>query len=277
MGMGNAGTAVATGPLSTYYNPALSAFASAPTAAASFGILAFDRSLNFLNYTQPLKPMAGISVGLINAGVHDIDGRDGDGQHTEDYSTSENQIYLSFANRVDERVSIGVTVKFLYSKLFESVKSTTVGFDLGLAAKLTDELTLGAAVIDLNSKYKWDTKDVYGENGRATEDKFPNLRRVGLAYAPPGLTGIVSVEYENSSASSNLFRIGAEYNITEAFAVRGGIDRIELGDDATGAKPTFGFSVSQPFNGWTPSVHYTYVTESYAPHGMHIITISTAL
>jgi long-subunit fatty acid transport protein len=277
IGMGNASVAVATGMVGTYYNPALGAFASERTVSATFGILSFDRSLNFVSYNQPLKPMAGLSVGLINAGVRNIDGRDGDGQHTEDYSVTENQFYLSFSNRVDERVSLGVTVKLLYAKLFESVKSTTVGFDAGICARLTDELTLGAAVIDLNSKYKWDTKQIYSENGRATEDKFPNLRRIGLSYALPGASALVSAEFENSSEGTSLFRLGAEYAVTPQFTVRGGVDRIELGDHATGAKPSLGFSVMQPLDGWTPALHYTYVVESYAPHGMHIITLSSAL
>lgn len=277
IGMGNASVAVTSGVVSTYYNPALSAFSSAPTAAATFGVLAFDRSLNFLSYTQPLQPMAGISFGLINAGVRNIDGRDGDGEHTEDYSVTENQFYLSFANRVEERVSIGVTVKLLYSKLFESVKSTTVGFDVGLCARLTDQLTVGAAVLDLNSKYKWDTKQIYFENGRTTEDKFPSLRRIGLSYAFSGADAFVSAEFENSSQGTNLFRFGAEYGVTANIAVRGGVDRLELGDNATGAKPSLGFTVTQPLDGWTPSVHYSYVIESYAPHGMHIITLSSTL
>ncbi len=277
MGMGNACVAVNTGDVSTYYNPALSAFSETPTAAATFSILAFDRYENSLSYTRSLQPMAGLSIGLINAGVRNIDGRDGDGQHTEDYSVNENQFFLSFANRVDERVSIGVTVKLLYSKLFDNVKSSTVGFDLGLCAQLTDQLSLGAAVIDLNSKYKWDTKQIYFENGRTTEDKFPSLRRIGLAYKFLEAGALFSAEFENSSQGSNLFRIGAEYTFMTAFTLRGGIDRLELGDNATGAKPSLGFTLTQPINGWTPSIHYTYVVESFAPHGMHIISISSAL
>lgn len=277
IGLGNAGAAVNSGQVSTYYNPALSAFSAAPTAAATFSILSFDRYVNFLSYTQPLRPMAGISVGIINAGVRNIDGRDGDGLHTEDYSITENQFYLSFSNKVDERVSIGVTVKLLYSKLFEEVKSTTVGFDIGVCAQLTDELSLGAALIDLNSKYKWDTKQIYLENGRQTQDKFPSLRKIGLAYRLLDAAALLSAEFENSSQGSNLFRVGAEYAFMENFALRGGIDRLELGENATGAKPSLGFSVRQPLDGWTPSLQYSYVIESFAPQGMHIITLSSTL
>jgi hypothetical protein len=277
IGMGNAMTAVTSGDIATYYNPALSAFSDRRTASATFGILSFDRSLNFLSYTQSIKPTAGLSFGLINAGVSNIDGRDGDGVHTEDYSTFENQFYLAFSNRVSDRVALGAAIKLYYSKLFEEVKSSTVGFDIGICVKATDALTIGAAVIDFNSKYKWDTKSVYGVNGRPTEDKFPTLRKLAVSYTFPGAGALVTAEIENSSEQTTLFRFGAEYPVMENFSVRGGLDRLDAGSDATGAKPTFGFSVRNSFNGWTPSLNYAFVVESFAPHGMHIITLTAAL
>ncbi|MBI1806009.1 MAG: PorV/PorQ family protein [Ignavibacteria bacterium] len=274
MGMGNALTAVNTGDVSPYYNPALSAFSERRTASATFSFLAFDRYLNFLSYTQSLKPRAGISIGLINAGVRKIDGRDADGYHTQDLSTFENQVFLSFSNRVDDNVSLGVTVKLYYSKLYENVKSTTVGFDLGAQIQLTTQVSLGATIQDINSKYKWDTKSIYGQDGKTTEDKFPNLRRIGVAYNLPENVALISVEFENSSEKTNLFRMGVEYRFLENFAVRGGVDRWEFGDNATGAKPSFGFTIKNSFNGWTPTINYGFVVESFAPHGMHIITLS---
>lgn len=274
MGMGNAQSAVTSGAVSTYYNPALSPFAEQRTGMATFGILSFDRYLNFLSFTMPLPPHAGVSVGLINAGVRNIDGRDDDGFHTEDYSTSENQFYLSFANRVDEHVSLGVTIKLYYSKLFEDVKSTTVGFDAGLLVQLTDDLSAAAVLQDLNSKYRWDTKAIYGQSGKQSDDRFPNLRRIALAYKLPQSLGIVDVELENSSEKTNILRVGAEYFLAEQFTIRAGADRVEASSFATGIKPTFGFTIKNPLSGWTPAVHYAYVVEGFAPHGMHIITVT---
>lgn len=276
MAMGNALTGVTNGELSSYYNPATSSFSGTPTIAATFGILSLDRHLNFLSYTQPLQPLAGLSVGIINAGVTNIDGRDGDGNHTEEYSTFENQFYLSFSNRVDERVSLGVTVKLLHSKLFEDVKSTTVGFDLGGVIIISDQLSLGLAVIDINSKYKWDTKSIYDANGRTTDEKFPNLRRVGIAYRLPANSGVISAEFENSSDKTSLLKLGAEVVLHDNFAVRGGMDRWDLSDDATGIKPAFGFSIRNSFHGWSPSLTYAFLTESFAPRGIHVLTLSTS-
>jgi len=276
IGMGNALTAINSGDISTHYNPALAAFSERRTAAATFGVLALDRYLNFLSYTQAIQQSAGISVGLINAGVRNIDGRDIDGEHTENYSTIEDQFYLAFANRVDERVSLGVTIKLLYGKLFDKISTTTVGFDIGACVQITDQISAGAILQDINSKYKWDTKSIYGKDGKATEDKFPMLRRIGLAYTLPEHYGIISAEFENSSEKTNVIRIGAEYNFMEHFTVRSGIDRWDFNDNAAGAKPTFGFSARNSFGNWTPAVTYAFVFEPFASHGMHIVTLSTS-
>jgi len=272
--MGNAMTAVTAGDISTYYNPALAAFSTQRVAAATFGIMALDRYINFISYTQAIKPTAGISAGLINAGVRNIDGRDNDGIHTEDYSTYEDEFFLAFSNRLHEGFSLGAAIKLYHSKLFDQVKSTTVGFDLGAYYQVTDYFSLGLAVQDINSKYKWDTKSIYGELGRPTEDKFPTLRRLGAAFRLPSNAAVISAEYENSSENTNLIRLGFEYNPMENFSMRGGIDRWDFSEDATGAKPTFGFTIKNSFGTWTPAVNYAYVFESFAPHGMHIITIS---
>jgi hypothetical protein len=273
MGMGNAMTAVAGGEVSSYYNPALPAFSEERYAAGSFGILSLDRALNFLSYTMPIHPTGGMSIGLINAGVSDIDGRDADGTHTDTYSTYENQIYLAFSNRVDENVSIGVAIKLYHSKLFEGVTTTTVGFDAGVLFRPANGLTVGAALLDISSKYKWNTKDVNG-SGKETEDKFPMLKRLGVSYAFADPAIVAAIDLEHTSGGSVVLRGGAEYAIVKEFAVRAGADRIDFGDDATGVKPTFGFSARKSLEGWSPALSYAYTHESFAPNGFHLITLS---
>ena len=276
LGMGNALSAVTSGEVTSYYNPAVSAFSEQRIAGLSFGILSLDRSLNFLNYTQSIKPTAGVSFGLINAGVSNIDGRDGDANQTGPLSTFENQFYLSFSNRVDPHVSFGGTIKLYYSKLYQDIKSTTVGFDLGTLILITNDLSLGLVMQDINSKYKWDTKSIYGDNGRSTTDNFPTLRKAALSYRLPNGIGLIDAEVENSSEQTTIIRFGAEYKLVEEFVVRGGVDRLDFSSDATGAKPSFGFTLKNSFNGWTPSLSYAFAFEPFAPHGFHLITLSTA-
>lgn len=274
MAMGNAFTALNGGEIHTHYNPALASFAGARTLSASFGILSLDRRLNFLDFVLPAPPTAGLSVGLINAGVSRIDGRDSDGMRTEEYSTSENQFFLSFANRFDKRVSLGVTVKLYYHKLFDQVSSTTVGFDAGALVTITDELTLGVAVQDIGSKYKWDTAPIYGRSGTQTTDRFPTLYRIGAAYKLPESYGVVSLDIERSSVQSTFVRMGTEIRVHEHVVLRGGIDRWDLENRTAGVKPSLGFGLRWPLDGWIPIWDYAYLFEQFSPSGIHVISLT---
>ena len=87
MGMGNALSAVTEGDLVAYYNPALSVYQQGNSFSSSYSILALDRSLNFIDFTRRFdfgqktnsdgstspRSTAGISIGLINSGVSNID------------------------------------------------------------------------------------------------------------------------------------------------------------------------------------------------------------
>ena len=274
MGMGNAMTAVTTGAIQTYYNPSLAAFSDGRYASATFSFLSFDRSLNFLSYTQDLKPSAGISLGLINSGTTNIDGRDADGNPTGPLSTIEDEFYLAFALRPAPRFSLGVSVKLYYGKLYDQVSNTTVGFDLGATYLVTPAITLAGVIQDINTKYSWDTTPIYDVNGMTTVDDFPTLRRIGVSYSTPEKNGVLSVEFENSSEGENLMRFGAEYYFLENFGIRAGLDQWVFNDETAGAKPTFGFTVKSSFGGWTPVLSYAFVVEPYSSAGEHIITIS---
>lgn len=276
MGMGNAMTGNANGSVQSYYNPALAAFASDRTVSATFSFLSFDRSLNFLSYTQAIKPTGGISLGLINAGVKNIDGRDYDGMHTEDYSTFENEFYLAFANRITDNFALGLTVKMYYSKLFDEIKNSTVGFDAGALYRFSPRFSVGAVLQDISSKYTWDTRAIYDIDGRTTVDKFPQLRRVGVSYTPDSLRLILSADIENSSLGTNTVRVGAEYTFNAYFAARAGVDRFVMGDNSfAGTKPTFGFTVKNAMGRFVPALNYAYIVEPFSSQGMHILTLST--
>lgn len=274
MGMGNAVTAVTSGQITGYYNPALPAFAASRVGSAGFGFLSLDRYFNVLSYTQAIKPTGGLSFGIINAGVRHIDGRDGDGNQTEEYATTENQFSLAFSNQITNGVSIGIAAKLYYARLFEEVSSTTVGFDVGFAARITDEVTIGGVIKEIGSKYKWETSTIYGTNGRTSTDKFPTIGRFGVSYTLPDRSGLVSGEFETSGGLYDALKFGAEYNFNEHVTVRAGIDRWSLSSRDTGPKPTFGFTVSNAFEALTPSLTYAFIAEPVAPTGIHIVSLS---
>jgi hypothetical protein len=270
--MGNAMTAVINGDIQAYYNPAALPFESAPTAVAAYSVLSLDRRLNYLSYTQSLKPNAGISLSIINAGVGDIDGRDDDGVHTQTYSTSENSIMFSFGLQPVPKFSFGITLKVLYYNFVEGTKSTTAALDIGMLYLLTEEFTLGAVVQDINSKYKWDTSPLYGINGNSTVDRFPLRKRIGISWSPSKYSLLISGEFE-AIGSEEFVRIGSEIEIYDGIHLRGGVDQIALNSDLP-AEPTLGISVQTKLSTWTPAFQYAYVFEPYSPSGIHILSFS---
>jgi hypothetical protein len=270
--MGNAMTAVINGDIQAYYNPAALPFESVPTAVAAYSVLSLDRRLNYLSYTQSLKPNAGVSLSIINTGVGDIDGRDRDGSHTNIYSTSENAFMFSFGLRPVPKFSFGITVKVLYYNFVEGIKSTTAAIDIGAVYLLSQEITLGAIVQDINAKYKWDTSPLYGIEGNSTIDKFPLRKRIGLSWTPENYSLIISGELEGIGSAA-FIRIGSEIEIYDGIHLRGGIDQIALNADLP-AKPALGISVQTKLSKWTPAFQYAYVFEPYSPSGIHILSFS---
>ncbi|NWF87995.1 MAG: hypothetical protein HXY50_00880 [Ignavibacteriaceae bacterium] len=289
IGMGNSMSAVTEGNLVSYYNPALIVHQENNSFQTSYSFLSLDRSLNFLNFTRKFeffskkdslaetpKPRAtaGISVGIINAGVSKIDGRDNQGIKTGDLSTSENQFFLGLANKFSEKFSLGIAVKFYYYKLYEDVTSTSVGFDLGALYKFNEHWTFSLMITDINSKYKWDTAPVYELQGSTTEDKFPLLKKIGVSYRNKNLGLIVSTEFENSNAETNFFRLGSEYNIFEKLFIRFGIDRLNIGKGEFLPKPAAGFSYFKEFGSIIFRVDYVFAVEQYSPYDKHIIGLN---
>jgi hypothetical protein len=276
MGMGNAMAAVTAGDIASYYNPALLPFAGGRTGSASMGILSLDRSLNFLSYSMPLPPKAGFGVSLINAGVSNIDGRDGDGVQTGALRTSENLAFLGFAISFTPQFSAGVNAKLHYYHLYTDISSTTFGFDFGAFYKVTPDLSAALTVRNIGSRYKWDTASLYGQSGQTSEARFPSLYTVAVSYQLFDSTGTVAGEVEFSNKQSILARLGMELAIVPEFIARAGVDRLDLKDKGNGFKPSIGFTFRKSLGGWTPSVHYAFIVEPFSPSDVHIITVSVA-
>lgn len=273
MGMGNAMVAVRNGELNGFYNPAVSLSQQTRIVSASFGFLSLDRSHNALSYTQPIDSNAAVSFGILNAGVTEIDGRDVDGFHTDNYSTSENMFSLSFALKV-RKITFGLTAKIFYYKLFEDISSSTLGIDFGALYPVSDRVTVAAAYRDINSKYNWETTDLYGQLGGSTTEDFPARKIAGISYAFPLNAGVISLEFEKRNNAS-LVRAGGEYSPVTAITFRAGIDGWNL-DNVRQAHPSFGLTVRPDIEMWKPSLTYAYIVEPYRLFTIHVVSLTVS-
>jgi hypothetical protein len=289
IGMGNAMSSVTEGELVSYYNPAITPFQENNSFQAGYTFLTFDRSLNFFNYTRKFdfysskdtvlenrrpRTTAGLSIGVINAGVRNIDGRDNNGLPTGELSTSENQFFIGLANKFSEKLSIGLGAKFYYYSLYEEINTTGFGFDIGALYRVNENFNVSLAVMDINSKYKWDTSPIYQTDGVSSEDKFPNLRKIGVSYRNKDLGLLSAIEFENSNAETNILRAGVEYNIYEQFCVRGGLDQFNLSNTDWLIKPSIGFSFFKAFDNLVVGIDYAFQIEQYSSSDRHILGVN---
>ncbi len=288
IGLGNAVSSITEGELVSYYNPAITPFQEKNSFQVGYSFLSLDRALNFLSYTRKFdfysakdtlenrKPRttAGLSIGIINSGVSNIDGRDNNGISTGELSTSENQFFMGLAARISDKFSIGLNIKYYYYKLYEEINSTSLGFDIGALYRLNDNFNISLVFTDLNSAYQWDTAPVYEQNGITTEDKFPNLRKIGVSYRNKKIGILGAIEFENSNAQTNILRAGVEYNIYDQFYVRGGIDQFNLDNLDWPMVPSIGFSFFKAFDSFVVGVEYAFQFEQYSNDGRNIIAIN---
>lgn len=275
LSMGNTLVSDRYGDVSGYYNPSLSCFQENGILNLGYTFMSLDRKLNFVSFARkfPLsggKQTAGISLSWINAGVSDIDGRDNDARSLGMLSTYENQFLMGMSFLVSPEMALGVGVKLYYSKLYEGVNSTSVGFDLGLTYLATKDLTFGLTARDLGVKYKWETtgNNVYGTSGTTSEEKFPVLVGFGGTYNLPNKLGIVSagfdtyvnprfettdslgVKTESKRNYNFALKLGCEINLNEYVKIRAGVDRMDLkSDDFFGnIQPGAGIGLSKAFS-----------------------------
>jgi len=285
--MGNSIGAVINGNVDVYYNPALSVFQEGNSFHSAYTFLSLDRKLNFISFTRrfelgktdslrknKFKPTAGLSIGLINSGVSNIDERDNQGFKMGNLSIFENQFFLNIALKISNKLSFGINAKFYYSKIYKDMTSTTLGFDIGALYKFNDDLNVAVSIKDLNSKYKWDSSKLYGLEGITKEEQFPLLKRVSVAYNLRDLNLITSAEIESSSYGTNFLRFGAEYFIYKSLSLRGGVDYINLSNLDTPIRPAFGFEYSYPISSIKINFEYAFSFEPYSEFDQHIIGLN---
>lgn len=288
IGMGNAMSSIKDGNLVSYYNPALAVFQDGNAFQTSYTFLSLDRHLNFLNFTKrfefgkkempdgTVKPrsIAGISVGIINAGVSNIDGRDSQGNKTETLSTSENQFFVAVANKFSEKLSVGVAFKFYYYKLYEEVTTNAFGIDIGALYSINEAMTVSLSFSDLNTKYKWDTGKIYGSSGLNSENKFPLMKKIGFSYKFEEPRIIAAVEYESSNANTSYLRAGAEYNLFQDLFLRTGVDKININNFDIPVRPSFGLSYFYKAGSLNLGFDYAFVLEPFSAGDQHVIGIN---
>lgn len=306
MAMGNAMTSVEDEGIYAHYNPALAAGVINDQFDVSVAAMAFNRSLNAVNAAFKLPPNAGIDIGILNAGVGNIDGRSSSGYFTGYFSTEQYQFFADFGVKLSHKLQAGVGIKLTYANFSKAVPAALgTGFDLGLLFQPTKHLSIGFAAQDLLSYYRWDTQKLYGTSGSLeTKDRFPTRLKLGASYRFFNNKLLVSTDFENRieyashllTQVSNTFgtpqqyivshgvilntqqlRFGAAYRIDNHITVRAGWQFNDLRNTQNSNIPSVGFSIHLPFDELSPSIDYAFLKEPNGVSYMHVFALRLEL
>ena len=304
LGLGSRGNAVgnalagdASGRTSPFYNPALAPYVRSQSLGLSAALMTQDRQLQFVELRTPLKPLAGISAGLIHAGVRDIDQRDISGYHVRMSSTDEYLFFAAFGVRMGSKASIGIGLQLFRNDLHSSLPTAqTFALDLGIGIHVLPSLHIGFVLDDLLAKYRWEA--LYGD-GQGVIDPFPTRLRAGASWIL--LEGRLQLlaEYESSLSARDIrspkvvfagnspreileirtltfhrsrVKIGAEFILVPSFAIRAGMGQVEE-IFHSGPRPSAGFMIERYLGLLQTQVAYTFILEPYALGTVNLITL----
>lgn len=285
--MGDAFTAFRSGLESSYYNPAGLPFLENKEVIVSYRLLSLDRQYTFVGFGVPLQPKiagsnkqtldGGFALAWIHAGVGDIDARDSNGRHVDDVGNSENAFIFAFALKPAEQLAVGLSVKIVLNRFpdigidGQTISANGVGFDFGVLYSPVDWLTLGATIRDVNTKYRWNTDDLFGEDGTETIDHFPKILRTAVAVSPPQLPNLTfAIDFEQfyrekhfQNKLDDRLHLGVEGSFRENIVLRGGLD-----DGSFTAGGGYEFDVF----GNMAQLNYAFISPGDRPEGEHIFT-----
>jgi len=236
LAMGSGFTAEIDQGFSAYHNPASVAFLNKRQLAFSYHGLNLDRRLMMSSISTGLPPTAGLGVAWVSSGVDNIQGRSTSGYKTQTLSTSEDAIFISFAQRITPWLALGINVKILRHQLpmnESELAGKGTGFDIGFMVLPEEKLRFAFMIQDLNTNYHWNTGQVFEGEGRVYKESFPTMYRLGTTFTFQRIyfVGDIGVVANQDDILGMTMRFGGEYHLSENYFIRGGFgnSRFSLG------------------------------------------------
>jgi hypothetical protein len=302
LGIGNAYTAGTRLGIYPQYNPAHASQATYNQIDMSAAVMSFDRNLASLSASFPLPPNAGLHISTVYAGVKHFDGRSPSGYPTGDYNTHDFQIAASFGLRINPKLSIGLTARFLNARYNPEIPApTSFGADIGLLYSLNENTSIGFTIQDLLSEFTWDTQNLYNSAGSVqTTDKLPTRLKVGIERFIPSYNLSLFAETEHRVITSQVYesirlsdqgrpltriqvgeenttiqmvRLGAQWHAHERIDLRAGWQSGDLKAIRISQRISGGFTLKLPFDLYSPEIDYALMREPNGISRIHLFSL----
>ena len=168
--MGEAFASLSDDASAVVYNPARLSFGDKTNVMAMHNSSVQDLTNDFVAAKFSLGTKLSLGVGLLRSGVNDIEIRTIPGESQGTFNSDNLSLGISLAYLVNPTLSIGMTSKFLYEKIYVD-DASGVGFDVG-ANYVKDNLSLAFVIAN------------FGEINELKDEatKLPTSLRLGGGY-----------------------------------------------------------------------------------------------
>ena len=218
-GMGGAFTSVAGDPSGAFYNPAAAADFAETTIKlkASMGYNTYweNVSLQTGYLSAALSERVWLHGGIRFASISDLESRKGPSSDPDGYFDAHDVSFKSgLACRLTDRLVAGVALGWYLEKI-DQYRGTSFNTDFGLTYQASENLSVGASVINLGGDLSLSTDS---DNG--ADIPLPTTYRTGISYTYRGLVlGAADLVYLDDEAHVH---VGVEGRLHERFALRAG-------------------------------------------------------
>jgi hypothetical protein len=271
--LGEAGIAAVQDVNAVFWNP-----------ANLRGVASFEASFSYNRWLADLNYVAGAvgahweGIGVFALSVASLDygdlqealvtGPSNDTRTGATFSGSDLMAGLSYARAFTDRLSIGLTAKYVHESLWNHSVGT-VAFDVGTLYDVGYRgIRLAMSVQNFAGSVRW-----LDDSDRETGYDLPLVFRIGAATnlvgedaffnAGPAHRVVFSVEAINTNDFSERLHLGGEYWFSDFLALRGGY-RLNYAE----GNWSFGFGLNPAVSGVALRLDYAYVDYKFlnAPH-----------
>jgi len=294
IGYGGAGIATATGVDGIFWNPAgLARTEFGSSVIVSHMAYLADINLEYAAAALNFTGVGAVGLSVKSLAIGDIpvtteEQPDGTGETT---SPAMLVVGGTFARKISDRISMGVTVTYIYESMAK-VSASGVCFTAGVqytGLGGIDGLEFGVALKNLGPGMQY-SGDGLLRNGvvvdasrpaspiliQAETNDLPSSIDIGLGYTmklDEENALLISSSFLNNNYTEDEYELGGQYSYQQRFFVRGGYD-FSNSDYIYGA--TFGFGVKTVVSDITIQVDYAYRSVQYFS-GNHVISLQFGL
>ena len=279
--MGGAYVSNANDASALYWNPAGIVHVKENELFASYTSLWAGINLNhaaFVHTTEGLGSF-GVSMSLMSMGEMEVTTElqpEGTGQK---FDAQDLMLGLSYARRLTEDFSVGLTVKFVSQRIWNET-ANGVAFDVGTQYRIgVGDFTIGMSMSNFGSDMKYSGQDLavkYDANTQnpnnrlapaqleADDYPLPLYFQVGISMTVLNADDVsvqVAIDAAHPNDNRERVNVGAEVTVFHQIFLRGGY---KLGYDTE--KATFGAGVAVPVGGSNVTFDYAYALYDLLPN-----------